>query len=86
MQGLYYVYLLENKLRSFYCVGITCNIVTKMKEAHLSNRKSSIFYRNVTAVLVYYEVYGIFTDAVIREKEMKSWSKTQLKGFLKHKL
>ena len=69
----YYVYIITNKYRSTYYIGMTNNL-----KERLSQHKENLELGNKTFAskynlefLVYYEKYGWIQQAIEREKEIK---------------
>jgi len=68
-----YVYILTNKRRTVLYIGVTSDIVGRIWE-----HKNKVYPKSFTArynadLLVYYEVIESIEDAIVREKELKTW-------------
>ena len=76
MTKYYYVYILTNKRNTVLYTGITSNLVRRIWEhKNKTDRVSEFTKRYNCDVLVYYD-YGLsVTDAISREKQIKSWSR-----------
>jgi putative endonuclease len=73
---LYYVYILSSINRVLY-VGLTSNF-----EQRLWSHRTKEYSRSFTAQynvtrLVYYEEYTRVSDAILREKQIKSWRRAK---------
>ena len=71
----YYVYIITNKFRSTYYIGMTNNLNVRLQQ-----HKDNIVLKNKTFAskygleyLVYYEKFVWVQDAIAREKELKKW-------------
>jgi len=76
-EGIYtfYVYILTNKYRTTFYVGVTNNLKKRLnqhKEA-IEQRKKTFVGRYNLSDLVYYEKHGWIQLAIAREKEIKGW-------------
>lgn len=73
----YAVYLLTNKHKMVFYIGVTNNLKRRLaehKEASLGNKKSFAGRYNCI-YLVYYEMFDRIMDAISREKELKGWKR-----------
>ncbi len=71
----YCVYIITNKYRSTYYIGVTNNLGRRLRE-HRENIKNGIktFASNYQIQhLVYYERFSWIQLAIAREKELKGW-------------
>ncbi len=78
-EGIYtfYVYILTNKSRSVLYTGVTKNLHQRLSQhATKLNSKSFTAKYNVK-FLVYYEKFGWIQEAIKREKEIKSFSRSK---------
>ena len=71
----YYVYIITNKFRSTYYIGMTNNLKIRLQQ-----HKENILLKNKTFAskygleyLVYYEKFVWVQEAIAREKELKKW-------------
>jgi len=79
----WYVYLLLCDEKTFY-VGITPNITIRLMQ---HKNKQSFFTKKFSHLkLMYCEMYGIKSDAVTREKQLKGWSHTKKQMLIDGKL
>ncbi|WP_281633606.1 GIY-YIG nuclease family protein [Flavobacterium luteolum] len=71
----YFIYILTNKAKSVFYVGVTNNLKKKLikhKENILLNNKTFASKYNVE-FLLYYEKFTWIQEAIPREKEIKGW-------------
>lgn len=71
----YYVYVITNKYRSTYYVGMTNDLKVRLKQ-HIENIKNgnkTFASKYNLQYLVYYEKFTWVQEAILREKEIKSW-------------
>ncbi len=71
----YYVYILTNKYRSTYYVGVTSNLPKRINEHTKQTHKNSFTSRYNLVYLVYYEKYTWIQEAIHREKVIKKWNR-----------
>jgi putative endonuclease len=71
----YYVYIITNKFRSTYYIGMTNNLKVRLQQ-----HKENIVLKNKTFAskygleyLVYYEKFVWVQEAIAREKKLKKW-------------
>jgi len=71
----YYVYIITNKFRSTYYIGMTNNLKIRLQQ-----HKENVVLKNKTFAskyslefLVYYEKFVWVQEAIAREKELKKW-------------
>ena len=78
-QGIYkfYIYILTNKYRTTFYVGVTNSLKRRLGEHKNSIRqgKNTFVGRYHLTELVYYETFGWIQQAIAREKELKGWRK-----------
>ena len=73
----FYVYIITNKHRSTYYIGMTndlCRRLTEHKENIEKGIKTFASRYNIE-FLVYYEKYTWVQEAIAREKELKGWKR-----------
>jgi putative endonuclease len=71
----FYVYIITNKHRTTYYIGMTNNLGRRLKE-HKENIEKGIktfATRYNIEFLVYYENFTWVQQAIAREKELKGW-------------
>ncbi|HTE44031.1 MAG TPA: GIY-YIG nuclease family protein [Gemmatimonadaceae bacterium] len=74
MQRQFYVYILASKSRRLY-VGVTSNLERRLTEHRLGLSRFTAGYR--INRLVYVETYQRPMTAIIREKQLKGWSRAK---------
>lgn len=71
----YYVYIITNKYRSTYYIGVTNNLNVRLTQ-HIENIKTgkkTFAAKYQLQYLVYYEKFTWIQQAILREKELKGW-------------
>ena len=71
----FYVYIITNKYRSTYYIGMTNNLGERLKQ-HKENIEKGIktfASKYNIEFLVYYEKHTWVQQAIAREKELKAW-------------
>ncbi len=71
---LSYVYILTNKYRTTFYVGVTNDLTRRMFE-HKNGTASKFTKKYNIKDLVYFEQYTNIKDAIAREKQLKNWHK-----------
>lgn len=69
-----YVYFLTNFQRTTLYIGVTNNISLRVWN-HKEGKGSKFTSKYKLTVLVYAEEYDSISDAIAREKQLKSWRK-----------
>jgi len=73
---VYHVYILTSVNRKVMYVGVTNNLENRVAK-HRGGRGSAFTSRYRVNVLVYAEEYRYIEDAIAREKQIKSWSRSK---------
>ena len=83
----FYVYIITNKYRSTYYIGMTNNLGERLRQ-HKENIEKGIktfSSRYNIEFLVYYEKFTWVQQAIAREKELKAWRREKkldlIRGF-----
>ena len=71
---MYYVYIITNANRNVIYTGVTNNIFRRMYE-HKNGINEGFSKRYHLKILLYYEMYEEIERAILREKQIKSWSR-----------
>jgi len=73
----YYVYIITNKHRSAYYVGMTNNLGIRLQQhkENIEKRNKTFASRYNIEFLVYYEKFTWVAQAITREKEIKTWGR-----------
>ncbi|WP_422351448.1 GIY-YIG nuclease family protein [Flagellimonas sp.] len=67
-----YVYIMTNKYRTTFYIGVTSNLSKRVVEHQMGN--GSKFTKKYNLVeLIYYETYSDIEQAIAREKQLKNW-------------
>ncbi len=69
----YYVYIVTNKSNTLY-IGITGNLTVRIYQHKYKLVKGFTSKYNISK-LVYYEVFDNPEEAIIREKQIKGWTR-----------
>jgi putative endonuclease len=71
----YYVYIITNKYRSTYYIGVTNNLRERLKQHKENSTTETTTFASKYNLefLVFYEKYSWIEEAVAREKELKKW-------------
>lgn len=69
----FYVYILRNNSGNFY-IGITSNLVKRLHE-HQNKLVDGFTSKYNINKLVYFEVFNDPENAILREKQLKNWSR-----------
>jgi putative endonuclease len=73
---LYYVYILASARRALY-IGVTGNFEKRMISHRWRADPDSFTNRYNIVRLVYFEEYTEITQAIAREKQLKSWRRSK---------
>ncbi len=71
----YYVYIITNKYRSTYYIGMTNNLKKRLSQ-HIENIREgnkTFASKYQLQYLVHYEKFTWVQEAIAREKELKGW-------------
>ena len=71
----YYVYIITNKYRSTYYIGMTNNLSERLKQhkENIEKEVKTFASKYNIEFLVYYEKFSWVQEAIVREKELKGW-------------
>ena len=81
----YYVYILTNKNRTTFYIGVTNNLKIRLRQ-HLEtieNPTTSFVSKYKLGCLVYYEKFTWIQEAIAREKELKGWRREKKLNLIK---
>ncbi len=70
----YFVYILASDSRELY-VGVTCNVVRRVGQHRAAVNPDGYTARHATMHLVYCESSQDVVAAIIREKQIKGWTR-----------
>jgi putative endonuclease len=69
---MYFIYILASKKNGTLYVGVTSDLIYRMLQ-HKNNVFVGFTTQYNVKTLVYYEVHSDITEAIKREKNIKSW-------------
>ena len=81
----YYVYIITNKYRSTFYIGVTNNLRVRLQQ-HKNNIvevKNTFASRYNLEFLVYYEKHTWIQKAIAREKQLKKWRRDKKIALIK---
>ena len=70
--NLSYVYILTNKYRTTFYIGVTSNLERRVLD-HLQGKGSKFTKKYNVKDLVYFEIFSDINQAILREKQLKNW-------------
>ncbi|MDQ8011610.1 MAG: GIY-YIG nuclease family protein [Flavobacterium nitrogenifigens] len=75
----YYIYIITNKHRSTFYIGVTQNLKIRLKQhkENIENNIKTFASKYKIEFLVYYEKFTWIQEAIAREKELKGWIRTK---------
>jgi putative endonuclease len=83
---IYYVYIITNKFRSTFYIGMTNNLKVRLSQheenIELGNKTFASKYN--IEFLVYYEKFTWVEDVILREKEVKKWRREKKLDLIKN--
>ena len=72
-----YIYILTNKNNTTLYVGVTSNLVQRVKQHKTKFHKKAFTAQYNLDKLVYYEAFQMIGDAIAREKQLKAGSRAK---------
>ncbi len=77
-QHNYYVYIVTNPARTVLYIGVTNNLTQRLYEHFLNRGNTTSFAgKNHCYNLLYYERYQYIDKAIMRETQLKKWSRAK---------
>ena len=70
----YYLYILASRKNGTLYVGVTSDLPKRITE-HKQNFTEGFTKKYKVHILVYYEVYKDIQEAILREKQIKNWTR-----------
>lgn len=70
-----YVYILSNKYRTVFYIGVTNDIRRRIYE-HRYEKGSKFTNKYKVKDLIYYESYSTIEEAIHKEKQLKKWKRS----------
>ena len=71
----YYVYILANKRNGTLYIGVTNDLLNRSFQHKLKQDSKSFTAKYNIDKLVYFEEYQYIQDAILKEKQLKKWSR-----------
>ncbi len=71
------VYIMTNKYRTTLYIGVTSNLMSRIWEHQNQVDLKSFTSRYKLNLCVYYEGFFSIEEAILREKELKSWKRAK---------
>jgi predicted GIY-YIG superfamily endonuclease len=84
-QNCYYVYIILCNDESYY-IGLTNDLVKRFGEHQTGFYKTCYTYKKRPLQLQYYETIPFLQDALLREKQLKGWTKVKKKALIDRNL
>lgn len=78
----YFVYIITNKYKTVYYVGVT-NSLSRRLDEHEKELVKGFSTRYRLKFLIHYEKFDDVNVAIRREKEIKKWSRTKKLNLIK---
>ena len=73
-----YVYILTNTGRTVLCIGVTNDLTRRLCEHRSNNGDANKFTGRYQAdLLIYFELVPDATQAIVREKQLKGWTRAK---------
>ena len=69
-----YVYIMSNKYRTVFYVGVTSNLLNRVYE-HKNHINPGFTSKYNCTELIYFECYNRIEEALLREKQLKKWKR-----------
>jgi putative endonuclease len=75
----YYVYILTNKHKTTFYIGVTNNLSIRLQQhkESVKNKEGTFVGRYNLQHLIYYEKFTWIQNAIAREKELKGWRRVK---------
>ncbi len=73
---MYYVYIITNKTNTVLYIGVTNNLERRMYE-HRNMLVEGFSSKYKLSKLIYYEETKDVNEAILREKQLKGWSRAK---------
>ncbi|PKH49835.1 excinuclease ABC subunit C [Tenacibaculum sp. Bg11-29] len=75
------IYFLTNKNNTVIYIGVTSNLIKRIYE-HKTDKHKGFTYKYNCNKLVYYEAFTSITDAITREKKLKSGNRKKKENLI----
>ena len=80
----YYVYILTNQNNAIFYVGVTNNLIRRLRQ-HKNKEVKGFTSKYNLDELAYYEHHSNISNAIAREKELKGWCRSKKKQLIKER-
>jgi len=70
----YYVYILASRRNGTLYIGVTSDLISRVSQ-HKQKLADGFTEKYDVDKLVYYEIHGEVSEAIIREKRIKKWNR-----------
>lgn len=81
---MYCVYILTNKTNTVLYIGVTNDLRRRLYE-HKNGQIEGFTEKYHAYKLVYYEKYSEIHEAIVREKQLKRWTRAKKNGLIEMK-
>ena len=85
MKHIGYVYIMTNKNKNVLYIGVTNNIIRRVREHKCHLNKGSFTTRYNVEYCIYYEQYPSIVQAIHREKQLKGWTRQKKNALINSK-
>ena len=79
----YFVYILTNKVKTVLYIGVTNNLSIRLQQHIAGLNEFSFTSKYNCFYLVYFEHFQYIEDAILREQELKGWSRAKKNALIK---
>lgn len=69
------IYIITNKNKTTLYSGVTSDLIHRVQEHRYKHYPKSFTARYQLTYLVFYESFGSIDEAIVREKQVKKWSR-----------
>ncbi|RZJ45543.1 MAG: GIY-YIG nuclease family protein [Chryseobacterium sp.] len=73
----YYIYIITNKFKTVFYTGVTSNLKIRLNQhkENITGQNRTFASRCNVEFLLYYEKFAWVQEAIMREKEIKGWTR-----------
>ena len=69
------IYIMTNKNKTTLYTGVTSDLIHRVQEHRNKHYPKSFTARYQLTYLIFYESFGSIDEAIVREKQVKKWSR-----------
>lgn len=80
-----YIYIMANAHRNVLYIGVTSDLKKRIWQHRNHFYKNSFTDKYNIVYLIYYEGFGSIAEAILREAQVKSWSREKKEAIIKIK-